>query len=256
MAYLILNKESKKYEKAPGFDRLLFITPDVRHGECANEAELKQKYQQFFDGVRQFCETDRKWVSESALVITPLICDSRFVEGQPEKKENYIVSYLDDVGKQLIEDVIVKSKKSLGDEDRAQFGFYFMIEVSPEFPLIQKLGDADPNSEEYQGAVHDGHMNIAAVLAEDLIDQKLRSFLAYPSVGYVEQYWDRHVKDLTDGWPLAEGYQNSSTPEKRKRYIVANDMFLSTGYQFAQYALSKDETVALRAEYFKSPWVK
>lgn len=256
MAYLKLNRETRKYEEADGFSRLIFVTPDIRQSEYISDEELSERYHQFFDGVKKLGETARKTIADYALVITPLICDSRFIEAKPEKKDNYIVTDLDDQAKHLIDDVVIKSQMSLGDDERARFGFYFAIEVSEEFSRIKELEHADPASEEYQVAVYNGGINVVGVLAEDYIDQPVRSFIPHPSVGYFEQYWDRGVKKLIDGWPLGKGYLTSPTASKQKKHIVAMNLFSSTGSEFAQYALSKDEMVALREQYMTSPWAK
>lgn len=263
MAYFLLNKETRKYERAPGFEKMFYIAPDVRYKEVDSDEELAAKFRKFLEAMWNFCGAylDANWLTDYALVLTPLVCDSKFVEGQPKEKGNYIVTGFNYEEIDLVEKVIVKSQKSTGDDERPTLGFYVALEVSPDNPWLEDVADQPTDSADYNMAVFQAQMAMAQAIADEYYDEKIRVFAYSDDVGYFEQYFDRNVKTKTqklhlgDGWFKCRLKAGDQYPSKCAKYVVAMDLFESTGSDFAQYGLGKDDLKAGRESFNEEPWV-
>lgn len=262
MAYLKLNKKSGEYKRQSGFERMLYISLDVRDADVSDDTELASIYKDFLSNMQEFCEAskDDNLIDSYALVLTPLICDSGKLNNAPLPRDNYIVTSFCEDDAELIEKVIVKSQRSTGDESRPTLGFYIAIEVSEKNPWFEYTDDRNPKGEEYSKALLHAQMNIADCFVADWYVGKIRAFVNYEPVGYFEQFFDSKVKSKTKSMKLGPGWfkcmvtTKSSNPNQCDKFIVFMDLFASTGSDFAQYALSKKEIANLSRAYQKDPW--
>jgi hypothetical protein len=258
VAYLTLNKGTRKYQCVEGFDRLFFVAPDVRSYEVKDDLELLQKYQDFCKGVWEFCGPylDANWLEDYSFVLTPAVCDSKYVEGMPFKRDNYIVTPFNDDDFSLIADVVVKSQMSAGDDRRPTLGFYIAMEVSEKHPDLVDVEHKISGFKEYQMAISQAQVQMVDALAKDYVQGKVRAFISSRDVGYFEQYFDRSIKKETNNLCLADGWlkcmlsaKTRTSSAKCEKYVVAMDLFNSTGSDFAQFALNKDSLKVGREQF-------
>ena len=262
MAYFIID-ENRKYKKADGFQGLFFIAPDIRASEVVDADDEANKFRMFLESIWRFCGDylEDNWIADYSFVITPKVCDSRFIDNKPKTREKYIVTPFNREEIQLVEKIIVKSQLATGDDRRAVLPFYIAIEVSESNPWLDDVADKTPGNDEYEDALFKAQMSMCNAISEDYYDGKMRVFTSMEETGYFEQYFQRSVKKKTANLNLGPGYfkcrldSGDNHGKKCQKFIVAMDLFESTGSDFALYGLNKSQLKDGRDEFGNSPWV-
>jgi hypothetical protein len=94
------------------------------------------------------------------------------------------------------------------------------------------------------------------------MDMPIRSFIQYQKnkygIQFVEQYFDSKVSKKTSNFPLGEGYiknmLNDVNKDKNYKYVAFEDLFASTGVDFCNYALSKEDLREISKTFEENSW--
>lgn len=281
------------YKVIGDFEKLMFFCPDIR-GDYKDKAskELKEKTQEELSvelrknlkGLSELAFTwlENKLISDYWLVITPELCDQIQANfptcQQPNKNGNYIVTpfYTDDID--LVDALCQKIPSAFGtvnthpDPRRrrgtdANLSIYLACEVNEESEYFDELKNLEKSSEEYKRkfgpALLAAELDLGSAVADHLSGE-IRTFLQYGEDDYgpkfVEQYFNSKASKKINGYALGEGYVRNRFAkvnlDKNGKYAAFHDLFASTGYQFADYALSKEDLKKKLTEFEDNPWVK
>jgi hypothetical protein len=282
------------YAVVGDFDKMMYFCPDIRFNSIEKgskdkfiektDDELSAELRTHLKGLSAMAYTwlDNKLITDYWLVITPLVCDDiqakmpEFI--QPLKNNNYIVTpfYTSDID--LVDVILKKIPSGFGTVEQrsdprrrrgsnAEISVYLACEINEDSDFFEELKSLDKNSDEYKKEFGKNLLRLELDMGEaaaDYIEDKVRTFIQYGSdtygIRFVEQYFSNKVSKKTNGYSLGEGYVRNRFAkvnlDKNEKYAVFHDLFGSTGFQFADYALSKEDLRKKLAEFEDKPWIK
>lgn len=282
------------YEIKGDFEKLMFFCPDIRSNQKdksnkdefidKSPEELSTELRKYLKSLSDlgFTWLENKLISDYWLVITPLACDNiqRFMPEfkQPLKKNNYIVTafYNDDVD--LVDMIFQKVPGVFGTMEQhsdpkrrlateAQLSVYMACEINDESEYFEEIANLDKGSDDYKSKF--GLSLLSAELdlgcaASEYIKDPIRTFLQYGTdqfgVRFVEQYFNHKASKKVNGYSFGDGYIKNRMAkvnlDKNEKYAAFHDLFGSTGTQFAEYALSKEDLRQKLIEFEDNPWIK
>jgi hypothetical protein len=283
-----------KYTVMGDFNKMMYFCPDIRFNSKdkgskdkfieKTEEQLSTELRNHLNGLSAmaFSWHDKKLISDYWLVVTPLVCDGiqsnmpEFI--QPEPRNNYIVTpfYTSDVD--LVDLIFKKVPGGFGTAEQrsdprrrrgtdAEIGVYLACEINEEGDFFEDLKSIDKNSKEYKEKFGPALLRAELELGEaaaDCIKDKVRAFIQYGTDSYgirfVEQYFGYKVSKKTNSYSLGEGYVRNRFAkvnlDKNEKHAVFHDLFGSAGYQFADYALSKEDLKEKLAAFEEKPWIE
>jgi hypothetical protein len=211
---------------------------------------------------------DNEIINDYWLVVTPRICDTKCAEWTPPLPYgNFIVTPFNYEDIELVEKIVVPSGVAGGT-----------VRVNPD--KNKRLATNSVLDVYVAVELNDGHpdfVNSESSLSQSLwtgdyvasyLDTSLRTFLNYgkreingltkPVI--VEQYFDKNIRDKTNGYCLGEGFVRGKLRKldasRLNKYIAFSDFFSSKGVAFCQYGLSLEELKVNKKAFSDSPWVK
>ena len=282
-----------EYKVKGDFQNLMFFCPDIRKDfkdksskEIIEKSpeELSEELKDNLKGLSALAFTwmENKLISDYWLVLTPKICDliqDYFPEfTQPQKNNNYIVTpfYTDDIN--FVDILCRKIPGVFGTVDShpdprrrrgtdAILSMYLVCEINEESEYFDELKEFDKNSDEYKRKLGPALLTAELDLgcaATDHLKREIRTFMQYGTdsfgVRFVEQYFHGKVSKKSNGYALGEGYIRNRIAkvnlDKNEKYAAFHDLFSSTGFEFAEYALSKEDLKTKLAEFEENPWAQ
>jgi len=274
------------------FTNMIYFCPDIRYDYLKKgtkdeyiertDEELDQLLKEYLISLSVAANTwlDMKVISDYWLVVTPEICDKLNKDVTPPlKQENFIVTpyYSDDIElvRQLIRGAdyshigygtsILREDKRKRRASDAVIGFYLACEINLDSKYFEVLKTLDTESKEYQKAYQDNllaHCLRMGTCVTKYMDMPMRSFIQYQKnkygIQFVEQYFDSRVSKKTSNFPLGEGYirnmLNDVNKDKNYKYVAFEDLFESTGVDFCNYALSKEDLRKFSKTFEENSW--
>ena len=286
---------SPTFKVTGDFQSMMYFCPDIRFNFVdkknksqfinKSEQELADELSAHLKGLSTLAYSwlEDKFIKDYWLIITPLLCD-RIREFDkdvkpPFKANNYIVTpfYTDDA------DLVMKLHKSIpysfGTSEEhpnpnrrkgtyAEISFYLACEVNPEGrEEANELSSLSFGSKEYRDKLNLILLTLELELGEQAthhIKQQVRTFMQYGSdkfgIRFVEQYFNHKASKKINGYSLGEGYVRNRIAkvnlDKNGKYVVFPDLFASSGYQFSEYAKSKEDLRSESAAFEKHPWIQ
>ena len=288
---LVMNEElgRPQYVAHGDFEKLMFFCPDIRYdflkkgtkdqfvSKSTEELETELKHNLISLSIASFAWEKRNLIKDYWLVVTPEICDSLPKHNAPLEQNNFVVTpfYTDDI--ELVKNIFKESDKGYGtvqlNSDRqkrkasnATIGFYLACEINEESEVFKDAHSIDKDAPEYLKKINQIFLGLALTLGSDLTEfmgTPMRSFIPYgknkEGIQFVEQYFDSNVSKKTKGWTLSEGYLKNLLAkvnlDKNHKYVAFNDLFASTGVDFCQYALPKEELRELSTSFEDNSWL-
>jgi hypothetical protein len=282
------------YSVVGDFNKMMYFCPDIRFNYKdktikdkyveKTQEELSQELRLHLKGLSDLAFTwlDKKIISDYWLVITPEACDyiqQHFPEfNQPQKNNNYIVTpfYTDDID--LVDSLFKKIPGVFGSVElhsdprrrrgtEACISVYMACEINEDSEYFEDLNIYEKGSEEYNRnfapALLSTQLDLGGT-ASEYIKQQVRTFLQYGTdrfgTRFVEQYFNHKATKKTNGFLLGEGYVRNRMAkvnlDKNEKYAAFHDLFASAGYQFADYALSKEDLREKLTAFEANSWVK
>ncbi len=283
------------YKVAGDFQGMMYFCPDIRFnfsdkknkGQFLNKSddELSNELSAHLSGLSTLAYSwlEDKFIKDYWLVITPLLCDriKNFDKNArlPSKDNNYIVTpfYTDDI--EFVKNLYKTIPHSYGSSEAhpdpkrrkgtyAEIGFYLACEVNPEgCEEAIALTSLSVDTKEYRDKLNLILLRLELELGEQAthhIKQQVRVFMQYGSdklgVRFVEQYFNYKASKKTNGYSLGDGYVRNRMAkvnlDKNEKYAAFPDLFASSGYQFSDYALSKEDLRSLSAAFESDPWIQ
>jgi hypothetical protein len=282
------------YQVVGDFRNMMYFCPDIRFntkdpknkGAFIDKSpdELSKELRKHLKGLSDLAYTwlEEKLIADYWLVLTPLVCDriqANIPEfKQPKKDNNYIVTafYTDDID--LVDLIFRKTPGGFGtveqhpDPNRrpgteAELSVYLACEINEDSDCFEELKKIDKDSSEYKKEFQIALLELELDLgtaATNYIKEEVRTFLQYGTdrfgLRFVEQYFNHKASKKTNGYPMGEGYirnrMSKVNLDKNEKYVAFQDLFGSRGYQFAEYALSKEDLKTKLVEFENQPWAK
>ena len=239
------------------FNNFVYICPDIALDEGMSEEEQAMLYRKHFEAIESVVVAmfDDKELKDFRLVVTPLVCDEAKNHGHtpPKDKNNYIVTPLNEGDLDLIEKIIVTSGNS-----HKGIAAYVAVELNDDAPGYNEHLHEGTDSEEHLNRIFALAMQLGSyIIAQE--ELPVTMYIDMPDEGFVEQYFDFHVKDKVDGHHLGEGFikkwYHEDPPSSYTKYrLFENEE--STGYEFTKYRLSKEALAKHSKEFRNKPWVE
>ena len=274
------------------FTNMIYFCPDIRYDYLKKgtkdeyiertDEELDQLLKEYLISLSIAANNwlDMEVISDYWLVVTPEICDKLKNEvNAPLKQDNFIVTpyYSDDfeLVRQLYKDTdyyhtrygtsILREDKRKRRGSDAVIGFYLACEIKLDSKYFEVLKSLDADSAEYKKAYQDNFLAHCLDMGSSVtkfMDMPIRSFIQYQKnkygIQFVEQYFDSKVSKKTSNFPLGEGFirnmLNDVNKDKNYKYVAFEDLFESTGVDFCNYALSKEDLREISKAFEENSW--
>jgi hypothetical protein len=272
------------YSVVGDFNRMIYFCPDIRFNYKdkaikdkfieKSEVELSQELRAHLKGLSDLAFTwlEKKIISDYWLVITPDACDSI------QKNNNYIVTpfYTDDID--MVDHIFQKIPGVFGSVElhpdprrrrgtEACLSVYMACEINEDSDYFEDLKIYEKGSDEYNKkfppALLSAQLDLGCA-ASEYIKQQVRAFFQYGTdrfgIRFVEQYFNHKATKKTNGFLLGDGYVRNRMAkvnlDKNEKHAAFHDLFASAGYQFADYALSKEDLKEKLTFFEENSWVK
>jgi hypothetical protein len=290
---LVTNEDGGRpsYVEDGDFTKMIYFCPDIRYNylkkgtkdqyveKTNEELERELKHYLISLSIASFNWVERKVISDYWLVVTPQVCDHLTQYNAPSKDNNYIVTpfYTDDI--ELVRllytendfgygygSVEVSPDKRKRKGSNAVIGFYLACEINDESENFKDAQAFEKGTPEYTKKVNELLLTMSLNLGSDLTDfmgMPIRAFIQYgknkSGIQFVEQNFDSKASKKTKGWSLGEGYLRNLlgkvNEDKNYKYVAFEDLFESTGNDFCDYALSKDEMRSISKSFEDNSWL-
>lgn len=276
MPYKKLNYETQQFEICGDFSKMLYLCPDVRRtgsGPVGKKqaAQLAAQFRKVLKEIGDLADQVQQdgVILDFWLVITPrtmrTIDPARMGDYalDEDKRNNYLVAPFNVSDLDLIERLVVPAG-AFGDEDGPCLGVYVALELNDQdddFKAALAHVATQTEDDPYPMVMLNRCIELAADACEWAKDQTIRAFIPMASGAHVEQYFVPKCAQPTHAYgrdfPLGAGYLPGLWAEPSKplrKYRVSEDPTVSSGYDFCRYALTKEDLVAKKAEFWESPW--
>lgn len=282
------------YKMLGDFQAIMYFCPDIRKdykdksfGNACVEKTEQELISELDNCISRLSTLSYTWLNNNKiidywLVITPLLCD-RIQEFDknivlPRRRNNYIVTpfYLHEID--FIKALYKAIPNAYGTVDEhpdirrrrgteAEIGFYVACQVNPESHIdFSEIEFLERDSDEFRKKLDIIILKIELELGTEAtysLNDQIRTFMQYGNdrfgLRFVEQYFNLKASKKVNGYPLGEGYIRNRMAKvnlsKNEKYAVFHDLFASRGYQFADYALSKEDLKSELASFERQPWV-